>query len=87
MNKRQKDEQYKLFADAFHEVVVPLLENTATKDDLRGLKEDMKDVKERVYRIETKLDKIDDRLDRQGKTLDGHGKRIKKLESHARITS
>ncbi len=51
MNKKQKEEQYKLFADAFHEVVVPLFENTASK-------EDMEDIKSRLDRVETKIDKI-----------------------------
>ncbi len=74
MNKNQKEEQYKLFADAFHEVVPPLLEDLATK-------EDMEDVKSRLERVEMKIDKIDDRLDRQGKTLDNHEKRIGNLES------
>ena len=78
MNKKQKEGQYKLFAEAFHEVVVP---------ELAELKDDMKDVKDRVGRIETKLDKIDDRLDRRGVALDNHEKRIGKLETHTGIAS
>ena len=77
MNKKQKEEQYKLFAEAFHEVVVP--EMTIMKEDIGELKEDVKDIQERVGRIETKLDKIDDRLDRHGVALDNHEKRIGKL--------
>ena len=78
MNKKQKEEQYKLFAEAFHEFVVPKLVE---------LKDDMKDVKDRVGRIETKLDKIDDRLDRHGVALDNHEKGIGKLETHTGIIS
>ena len=73
MNKKQKEEQYELFADAFHEVVVPLLENLATKDG--------------IDRIERKIDKSNDRSDRHGKTLDGHEVRIGKLETHTGIAS
>lgn len=71
MNKKQKDDQYKLFADAFHDVVPPLLENLATKDDLNKA----------VDRVERKLEKIDSRLDRHGKMLDDHEKKLKKVTS------
>ena len=70
MNKKQKDEQYKLFAEAFHEVVVPELQDTNIRLD----------------RIENKLDKIEDRLDRHGKTLDNHEKRIDDLETQVNIS-
>ena len=44
MNKKQKQEWFDLFAKAFHEVVAPLFENMATKDDLKNFatKEDLK---------------------------------------------
>jgi len=35
MTKKQKEEMYHLFAEAFHQVVVPVLESLATKDDLK----------------------------------------------------
>ena len=45
MNKKQKQEWYDLFAKAFHEVVVPLFEKMATKEDLKreinGVRNDM----------------------------------------------
>ena len=99
MNKKQKDEQLKLFAEAFHEVVLPLLENMATKDDIRAIRENMatKDdiravreemaTKDDIDRIELKLVNIDDRLDRHGKSLDNYEKRIRKVESHVGLTS
>ena len=48
--KKKKDKQYKFFADAFHEVVVPLLENMATKDDVKDMatKDDIKDLKKDI---------------------------------------
>ena len=67
MNKKQKEEQYELFSKAFHEVVPPMLENLANKDD--------------IDRIERKLDKMEDRLDKHGKTLENHEKRIGKIET------
>ena len=86
MNKKQKDEQLKLFAEAFHEVVLPLLENMATKDDIRAVREEMA-TKDDIDRIELKLVNIDDRLDRHGKSLDNYEKRIRKVESHVGLTS
>jgi prefoldin subunit 5 len=77
MNKKQKEEQIKLFAEAFHEVVVPLLENMTTKDDLN----------EAVDKIERRIDKTDDRLDRYGKMLDNHEKRIGSIETRANIAA
>lgn len=65
MNK-QDQHTIELFSKAFHEVVPPLLENLATKDD--------------IARIERKLDMHEDRMDRHGTTLDNHEKRITDLE-------
>ncbi len=72
VNKKQKEEQYKLFADAFHEVVVPLLEDVATKEDLDKVAD----------RLERRLDKIDDRQDRHGRKLEDHERKFEKIESH-----
>ena len=35
MTKKDKQELYETFAEAFHDVVLPLLENMATKEDLK----------------------------------------------------
>ncbi len=45
--KKEENKQYKFFADAFHEVVVPLLENMATKDDVKNMatKDDINELK------------------------------------------
>jgi len=77
MNRKQKEEQFKLFADAFYEVVPPLLENLATKDDLNNA----------VDRLERRIDKIDDRLDRHGKILDDHEKKFEKVATHLGLAS
>lgn len=80
MNKKQKEEWFKLFAEAFHEVVIPILETLATKDDLNEVKERLGGVENRLEKVEYRLDKIDDRLDRHGKILDKHENRISELE-------
>jgi len=55
MNKKKKeDKQYKFFTDAFHEVVIPVLEDMeermATKEDLKNMatKEDLEKVREEM---------------------------------------
>lgn len=77
MDKKLKEEQLKLFSQAFYEVVAPILEDMreemATKSD--------------IDRIERKLVKIDDRFDRYGGRLDGHEKRIGRLETRTGITT
>jgi len=72
MIKNSKDEHlYKVFSEAFHEVVEPHLED---------IKDTLENVETRLDKVETKLDKIDDRLDRHGTILDGYGKRMSTLE-------
>ena len=80
--KKKKDKQYKFFADAFHEVVVPLLENMATKDDVKDMAN-----KDDIDKINSRLVKIDDKLERYGNRPDGHEKRITKLENKVAIAS
>lgn len=63
----QREEIIKIFAQCFHEVVVPMFENLATKED--------------IAQLERKLDKQEDRMDRHGKTLDNYQVRIEKLET------
>lgn len=67
MIKKDKDEIFQMFSEAFHEIVPPLLENVAEKSD--------------IYRVERKIEKIDDRLDRHGKQLDNHEEKIQTLET------
>jgi len=70
MDKKQKDETFRIFSEAFHDVVVPLFEeikqNMVTKED--------------IYRLERKIEKGTERMDRHGKTIEDHEKRIKSLE-------
>jgi peptidoglycan hydrolase CwlO-like protein len=72
MVKTSKEEHlYKVFADAFHEVVEPHLEEIKNRLDKVDIQLD---------KVVSKLDKVDDRLDRHGTMLDKHEKRITSLE-------
>lgn len=55
MNQKQKEETIEIFAEAFHEVVVPVLEDLATKKDLKM-------VGDRLGRVEGSLDGVEERL-------------------------
>lgn len=78
MDKKQKEEQTRFFADAFEEVVVPVLDEM--KNDITGIKDEMA-TKDDIDRLEVRLTKKDDHLERHDKKLDSHGKRITKLET------
>lgn len=73
MNKKQKDDMLKVFAEGFHGVVVPELEKIDGKLDTGG--EDLKEVKMAV-------DSLDRKFDAQQTRLDRHGKDIEFLKSH-----
>ena len=53
MNKKQKEEQYKLFTKAFHEVLAPEL--TDIKGNITEFKEEVKDVNRRIGKLETRV--------------------------------
>lgn len=94
MNQKQKEETIEVFAEAFHEVIVPVLEDLATKKDLGGLatkadlaevKEDIAEVKQRLNTLDDKVELINRRLitvtDHQADRIDDHEKRIGKIET------
>ncbi len=72
MDKKQKEETTKIFAEAFHEVVVPELEK---------ITERLIEVGEGVDTLNRKFDAQQDRMDRHGKQLENHEKRIQVLET------
>ncbi|MFV1917496.1 MAG: hypothetical protein ACC618_03410 [Patescibacteria group bacterium] len=76
-----------VFSKAFHEVVVPLLEDMVTKGDIKEIKVTLDGVDKRTERIERKLVKIEDKLDRHDAKLDNHERRIGKLETKSPATS
>lgn len=89
MDKKQKEETMQVFVGAFHEVVVPALEDLEKRltDKTNGLEKRLTDklaskeeMNNRFDRIEVKLTKIEDKLDRHDAKLDNHEKRISKLE-------
>lgn len=74
MNKKQNDEHFfKLFSQAFHDVVVPELE----------------EIKERLEKTATKedIDTLDRKYNALRDGVDNHEKRIEKLEEQASIAS
>lgn len=85
MTNWTEEKLLKFFSKAFHEVVTPLLENIATKDDLEELRTDMA-TKNDIDRLERKIVKIDDRLDRCGGKIDSQERRITKVEKKLQIS-
>ena len=78
MTKKQKEEMTGVFAAAFHDVVVPVLEDI--EGDIKETKEDIKDIYNRLDSIDKKLNGVQERSYEHGDKLDNHEKRIKKLE-------
>lgn len=78
MNKKQKEETVEIFAEAFREVVVPVLEE---------MKKDFNDLRQDVHHLDDKVEGISRRLiqvtDHHANRLDNHEKRIGKLEVKA----
>ena len=60
MNKKQKEEQYKLFTKAFHEVLAPEL--TDIKGNITEFKEEVKDVNRRIGKLETRVTALKNHL-------------------------
>jgi hypothetical protein len=77
MDKKQKEETMHVFVKAFHEVVIPTLEDMEERLASKG----------DIDRLERKLDSYQDRMDRHGKMLDNHDKRINTLEVNSRLAT
>lgn len=80
MNQKQKDETIKVFAEAFHEVVVPVLEDLSAK--IEGAE---KRLGERIDKLDDKVEMMNRSLitvtDHQADRIDDHEKRIGKIET------
>ncbi|OGM05502.1 hypothetical protein A2125_00290 [Candidatus Woesebacteria bacterium GWB1_43_5] len=74
MDKKQRSETLDLFAEAFHEVVVPELEKITNR---------LTDVEKGVDTLNRKFDAQQTRSDRHDQKFENHEKRIRKLESTA----
>ena len=74
MNKKQKGEMLEVFADGFHEVVAPILENIQeriiTIESKMATKDDAKELSAQIDSLDRKFEAQQDRLDRQGKDID-----------------
>lgn len=80
MKKRQKDKTLDLFTEAFHEVVVPVLQDFKAE-----VKAEFKEVKDNIDKLDNKVEmytrKFVQVTDHHGDKLDNHEKRIRRLES------
>ncbi|OGY10709.1 MAG: hypothetical protein A3A58_01640 [Candidatus Blackburnbacteria bacterium RIFCSPLOWO2_01_FULL_41_27] len=73
MDKKQREEWFEMFGQAFREVMIPVLQD---------LKEELTNkIEEETERIEDKLDKHTDRMDRHGKKLEDLDERVTVLET------
>lgn len=62
MNKQQKEDMLKLFSEAFHEVVIPVLEKMNKRLD--NIEKDIKEIKKTVKMHEKRLDHHAVQIDR-----------------------
>lgn len=75
---KKKDEFYDKFAEAFHDVVGPVLEDM--QGDIKTIQGDIKEMKNDIEDINRTLDRVVNRQVEHDVTLNGHERRIKKLE-------
>lgn len=78
MNKKQKQQFCDLFAESFHDVVLPTLED---------MDENIHAVRDDLVRIDRTLVRIEDRLDRHGSELDRHEKQLSHLKLKPSLAS
>ena len=77
-NNKQLDQITDIFADSFHEVMMPALEDLPTKLDLKKIEEKINRVDDRVEAINKRVIQI---TDHHAVKLDNYEKRIGKLET------
>ncbi|MBI3289820.1 hypothetical protein HYZ78_00305 [Candidatus Microgenomates bacterium] len=82
---KKKDEFYDKFAEAFHDVVVPVLEDMqgdikTMQGDINTMKGDIKEIRGDIEDINRSLDRVVNRQVEHDVTLNGHERRIQKLE-------
>ncbi len=76
MNNWTEEKLLELFAKAFQEAVLPVLEDLSKRvNDLES------DVDSRFDSVDEELLKINDKLDRHAKYYDDHEKRITRIEA------
>jgi len=87
-NNEQREEIYKIFAECFHDVIVPLLEEKASKDDIArletkvaGIETKVDGLQTRVAGIETKVDGLQTRVAGIETKVDGLQTRVAGVET------
>lgn len=68
MTKNQKEEMLGVFAEGFHDIVVPELEKINGR--LNTIEEDLKGVKMTTESLDKKFEAQQNRLDRHGKDIE-----------------
>ena len=78
MNKKDKEEIFSLFGEAFREVILPSLEDIQEQIETRASKED-------IDRLERQKYAKEDQIERLGNRVDNHEKRLEKLELKSKL--
>ena len=85
LTKKDKSDIKDIVVDVIKEVVLPVFETVATKDDLKRTEQRLDN---RLDKVEQRLDVVDSKLDKVAAnqlddkyTIKDHEKRLKKLES------
>jgi len=81
MTKKDKKEIIDLFNQGIAELILPVLETLATKEDIKLIKEEMA-TKDDVNDIQSQLDSIERKVEAQQERSDRHGQDIEKIKKH-----
>lgn len=78
MTKKSKSEMYEVFAEAFHDVVVPILESMDNR--MGNLEVGQEETNSRFDSLESSGDRIERKLNAHVKRTDVHEKDIKRIK-------
>jgi hypothetical protein len=81
MTKKDKKEIVDLFNQGVAELILPVLETLATKEDVKLIREEMA-TKDDIKDIQVQLDSIERKAEAQQDRLDRHGQDIEKIKQH-----
>ena len=78
-NNEQREEIYKIFAECFHDVIVPLLEEKASKDDIARLETKVAGIETKVDGLQTRVAGIETKVDGLQTKVDGINSKLDKV--------
>ncbi|MDP3918180.1 MAG: hypothetical protein Q8Q30_03340 [Candidatus Woesebacteria bacterium] len=76
-----KKEIIDLFNQGIEEVILPALENLASKDDVKTIRDEMA-TKDDIQDLQTQLDSIERKVEANQLRSDQHGQDIEKVKKH-----